>query len=280
MTRRIDPTLLHAAISRGLPFAQAFIYPSGAVIEREAKAEWTKPRGERGTIDGFSAMSRRRLMERIIRIEWARQQAVFITLTYPGEYSRDPVQWKRDLNRFRQWLVGSPQLAFQWAIWRLEFQKRGAPHYHLVVGCAARPYIASFRNEVRSAWSLILDLAATAGHYARVDVQAVDYKEADGPGPLLDYLAKYVGKRQPTRRGADPETGEIPPCGRVWGQWGEPPLAPPATLKLTAHGYVTFVRRLRRWAPKGSFLAKANVGMQSFLAFLSPNVVRQLARGL
>jgi len=55
----------------------------------------------------------------------------FLTLTYPGEWHKDPGLWKKQLHHFlmalrRQWENA-------WGVWRLEFQKRGAPHFHLLL---------------------------------------------------------------------------------------------------------------------------------------------------
>lgn len=53
-----------------------------------------------------------------------------MTLTYPANYSNDGDQVKSDLNRTLEWY----RYHFPGAVylWWLEFQKRGAPHYHLL----------------------------------------------------------------------------------------------------------------------------------------------------
>jgi hypothetical protein len=55
----------------------------------------------------------------------------FITLTYPGTWHRDPERWKQQLKAFMAALFRKWERA--WGIWRLEFQKRGAPHFHLLL---------------------------------------------------------------------------------------------------------------------------------------------------
>ena len=57
--------------------------------------------------------------------------ALFVTLTYPSEWPGDPERWKRDLDAFGKWLCRfAPGIG---AIWKLEPQQRGAPHFHLLV---------------------------------------------------------------------------------------------------------------------------------------------------
>jgi len=57
---------------------------------------------------------------------------VFVTLTYPRVWSSDYRQWKRNLDAFghwlRRWSLGKGS-----AVWKLELQDRGAPHFHLMI---------------------------------------------------------------------------------------------------------------------------------------------------
>jgi len=52
-----------------------------------------------------------------------------MTLTYPAVWPRDGKQVKSDLNRFLTWLRDNYKTDY---IWWLEFQKRGAPHMHIL----------------------------------------------------------------------------------------------------------------------------------------------------
>ncbi len=51
-----------------------------------------------------------------------------ITLTYPSEYSNNGIEIKYHLNRFTKFL----KLKKCEYTWIIEFQKRGAPHFHLL----------------------------------------------------------------------------------------------------------------------------------------------------
>ncbi len=53
----------------------------------------------------------------------------FITITYPAVWPEDGKQVKSDLNRFLTWLRDNYETEY---IWWLEFQKRGAPHMHIL----------------------------------------------------------------------------------------------------------------------------------------------------
>ena len=85
---------------------------------------------KRGKIGGFTVKARGRLMTicACIRRDAA---ALFVTLTYPSAWDGDPKRWKRDLDAFGKWLRREfPGCS---AIWKLEPQQRGAPHFHLLV---------------------------------------------------------------------------------------------------------------------------------------------------
>src|SRR5438445_4731657 len=88
--------------------------------------------GEREECKGFSESSRRRLIQKMAQWNMNGLYASFVTLTYPAIYTEDWKQWKNDLDNFFKrierkysYLVG--------LVWRIEFQKRGAPHFHLIV---------------------------------------------------------------------------------------------------------------------------------------------------
>mgnify|MGYP001450486002 CR=1 FL=1 len=109
-------------------------YESASLIEsRPVGLPKRKQRGggRRGKITTFSRASRKRMMKKLAtfrREEVAR--ALFVTLTYPAEYP-DGKRAKRDLDRFLKRLWRKyPSAAW---IWREELQKRGAPHFHLLV---------------------------------------------------------------------------------------------------------------------------------------------------
>lgn len=86
--------------------------------------------GKRSKITGFSKNSRRRLLETISRVRRDADLPLFVTLTYPAQYPTVE-RAKRDLKIFIQRL--ERKFPGAGAIWKLEPQERGAPHYHLLV---------------------------------------------------------------------------------------------------------------------------------------------------
>ena len=89
--------------------------------------------GKRGKIKGFSFASRRRMMYTLARVRRDAELPCFVTLTYPNIFP-SPLESKKHLDIFiRRLKRAYPHCGF---IWKLEPQKRGAPHYHLLVwGC-------------------------------------------------------------------------------------------------------------------------------------------------
>ena len=86
----------------------------------------------RGKIEDFSKKSRFRLIRLLGTINESKCGLPdFVALTYPGEWSCDGRVWKRDLDAMIKAIVR--QYRTVWGVWRLEFQERGAPHFHLLL---------------------------------------------------------------------------------------------------------------------------------------------------
>lgn len=119
----IGPSALVRIAFDGRLFALSNPNPDARVI----------PRGERAEITEFSRQSRKRLMQLFASVaETAvRDSAVFIGLTYHRDWPDTPAGCRAQLRAFLKSLRRKyPETA---VIWRLEFQRRGAPHYHLLV---------------------------------------------------------------------------------------------------------------------------------------------------
>lgn len=160
----------------------------------------TVPSGRRGVITGFSPSSRRRLMDLLnsINRQAVKHLPLFITLTYPAVWPQSAATWKRHLDN---WLK---RLKREWpdvsCIWRLEFQKRGAPHFHILAfGCRFLP-----AKWVAEAWYSVVGSGDKSHLGAGTQVKRV----ASWRG-VVWYAAKYMSKE-----GALP-SGVFP--GRLWG---------------------------------------------------------------
>jgi hypothetical protein len=139
-----------------------------------------------------------------------RSKVSFLTLTTKAHLH------PRVLKRFAQKLFKRisrkyPRLSI---IWRLEFQKRGAPHLHCV--CYNAPWVD--RAWLVSAWSVLVEQ----------ENPIVDLRRVKGGRQLISYVSKYLAKVDDntlldigTKNAA--EFGRYPgmkeSVGRIWGVW-------------------------------------------------------------
>lgn len=87
----------------------------------------------RGRVSGFSNASRSRLIQKISQTPRSTFACgvVLITLTYPRPWPTNPCEWKANLDSFLKRLRRlHPGAAI---FWKLEPQREGAPHFHLLV---------------------------------------------------------------------------------------------------------------------------------------------------
>jgi hypothetical protein len=110
-------------------------FPDGKLMRVGPLPVWEEyetegARGDRAKCAGFSARSRNALIRTVAEIR-CDDPTLLGTLTYPGEFSKNPLDWKRDLDAWgKRAMRKYPGIAF---VWKLEFQERGAPHYHLII---------------------------------------------------------------------------------------------------------------------------------------------------
>lgn len=109
-------------------FEKIRIYPRGVKTEGGTRRVGLPPGsgGKRGIIKGWSAESRRRLREFLLTHE-PDSDIYAVTLTVPGNVIT-PEQWRMLFNSFMSFL----KLSGVGAVWRLELQKRGQPHLHMI----------------------------------------------------------------------------------------------------------------------------------------------------
>jgi hypothetical protein len=160
---------------------------------------------KRGAIGQFSDASRSRLIQVLSKTPKAAyaRGVVLITLTYPGEYPKDPHLWKSQLDRMGKRLRRkAPCAAF---LWKLEPQERGAPHFH-VMGIGVR-YID--REWVARSWYEIVGSGDPDHLKAGTRIEA-----PKGMDPAAKYASKYVSKPQESTK----DYWQWP--GRWWGVIG------------------------------------------------------------
>lgn len=191
----------------------------------------------------------------------------FVTLTYHHRWPEDPRRWKDQLKALRK------RIERRWgpvtAFWRLEFQKRGAPHFHLLlwlqdeekVEVSERWRLDRLRNNISWWWNEIAD-PGNMDHLAA----GTQVAEARNLRHMNGYLSKYVAKLETL------QPGQVAP-GRLWGVWRQDWLPiHPVAAKIGQNSFVQLRRILARKsrqkiyspAPRGG--TRQIYGMTCFLS--------------
>jgi hypothetical protein len=160
--------------------------------------------GKRGDIQNFSREARKRLIEMMHKIKYER--VLFVTLTYPSVFPTVSKVYKAHLKEFRRRfeLVYGKLRAF----WRLEFQERGAPHFHIMYLDA--PFIPV--HDLCWLWKCVTKTMDMAHEVLGVDVKLiVGSKEKR---LIMSYIAKYISKVDERTKKDDTKQ-----AGRYWGRW-------------------------------------------------------------
>lgn len=218
------------------------------------------PRHLRGSISGFSASSRRRLLRLLSTVRTsALPPARFVTLTW----HRVPPDWLHDARAFLQYIRRRGGLY----LWRLEAQRRGAPHYHLIVWCADWD-----SADAAATWNRI----AAHGSEAHAE-HGYDEAEMEAYAQVFAYVAKYLAKRD--RR--------VPPSlrgRRIWGASRDLPTRPTAASGPISPRQFSAVRRLAsrliraRARAAGRPRPRRTVSPRSFHLFLRAGDAERIAR--
>jgi hypothetical protein len=129
---------------RGAGYAKITTHSDDAVVELQ------KDGRKRQEITCFSDRSRQRLRITIASVRRS-EHPLFCTLTYPAEWTWDAKLWKRHLKIFSQ------RFLRRWAnagfIWKLEFQQRGAPHFHPFVWGIPDSSLSDFKRWTSDVWN-------------------------------------------------------------------------------------------------------------------------------
>lgn len=161
--------------------------------------------GKRSYVSGFSNSSRLRLM-RLLATLRRDCVPVFITLTYPSTWPDTPKDWKRHLDNFRRQLFRLyPDAAI---VWKLEAQRRGAPHFHLML-YGVYEIQPGFLSWVSSTWYRV--------------VGSGDERHLKA-GTRVEYLRSYRGAMSYAAKYMDKTVDDLPEewgrPGRFWGVCG------------------------------------------------------------
>ena len=201
--------------------------------------------GVRGRISGFSKAARWRMKLRVNKMKLPKGEAglpSFVTLTYPGDdYSHDSKTWKRDLDTLFKRMKRKFPLSS--AIWKLEPQKRGAPHFHLLVWGVNDDRVMADLHLMQwlpAVWHTIVG-SSQAAHLVR----GVLVKSVWSWGGIQSYLSKYMSKLPDGELSSD---WEYP--GRWWGVFSSAniPWGTCVRIPLPLAESKIMIRRLRKYA--------------------------------
>jgi len=283
---------LDNGIKSGRIFSSAYaggtLLPGGFDVKRLDLEGYGGDPGVRGVIWGFSASSRRTATRRLMGMPLDdlaapdkyvhEHNALFVTLTYPGEWPRDWHEYKADLRAFIRRVERCPWLGYKGLFWKLEQQKRGAPHFHILLVLEKPVSVTSVADWARRAWFDVVGSGDLRHLRHGADVRVI-YRINGGTGLLMRYLTKYMAKTWWAVDG----NGEPVETGRTWGVCGDMESVVTCNIAfVTRLAWVEFQRRVRRWGRKSPYLAcLANAyGLRLFGGIELLQLVRGLDFGL
>lgn len=212
-------------------------------------------------ITGWSRKSRAAMVERLCTLDYqplfpAGRLPAMLTLTYPGAWevvAPNGKTVKKHLKALRKrWnRAWGEDLV---CVWKLEFQRRGAPHFHLL---CSPPHGEnadgeSFRTWVSRAWAEIVAHPDPEefGRHLRAGT-GVDWNEglrSTDPKRVAVYFTKHGAFQAKEYQHCVPDLWQKPGQGpgRFWGYWGLE-LAT-FTVEITPETQVKAARTIRRWA--------------------------------
>lgn len=230
--------------------------------------------GVRGKITRFSRQSVDRLKLHVRNLPELSVKA-FLTLTYPESYPTAGGRVKRDLKVMQQWL----KRRGLGGVWFLEFQRRGAPHYHMFLN----GWPAGGVDAVAHAWDKIVasgDPKHLAWHMGALSGRPC-LELMRNPHAASAYATKYATKLE--QKDVPSDYHQV---GRFWGAfgsamrpvwrwvWGSGSACAESTKELAVVFRSRFVdneRELQRWAQR-SFVSCTMWGGSLELAALMSHV--------
>ena len=219
------PVLLNASIN-GIEFFEGDL----ALVKRKGQPGLPEHLfgAVRDKITMLSKKSRRRMFFLVATCGIDFQS--MLTVTYPNIFPKNGKDVKQDLNQVLTHLKSKEKLSY---FWFLEFQKRGAPHTHILL--TSRPTAARRRDFARF-WSRRLKktLKLDAGQIQRVYNVHSHYRQwapiREEKG-AVKYVAKYAYKTWQKEVPAD-----FQDVGRFWGASQDVKPQQKGTMNVTADG--------------------------------------------
>lgn len=186
----------------------------GGLVKIHGTAPVQENSAKRGNVLHFSNKSRKRLLEMIARLSDVKQ-ALFLTLTYGQQFPTENEANKHLKAFIRRLREVWPRIGI---IWRRELQKRGAPHFHLIIFNV--PYIP--KRNIALWWSEsipyeCLDFSGGEPLPPFTRIEQIDNKKK-----AMLYVSKYVAKVAEVDTGFNdmPYQNGGQSKGRFWGITG------------------------------------------------------------
>lgn len=214
------------------------------------------PKRERGDIKGFSKKSRYRMQKRMNRLDFDNLENLYsVTLTYPKRFPEDGITHKTDLDvilkRFKRRFGDDIEY-----LWKLEFQKRGAPHYHIIIRLPKRYQLPYLQRWLGKNWFEVAQRFWDEKQINHLDAgtQFKELTKKQGKDSLQSaafYLCKYINKEEDNT----PEHQ-----GRYWGysrNWGI--LMHEA--ELTGRELIQFRRLVKKYTKRNNRRMSKMVGL-------------------
>jgi len=144
---------------------------------------------KRGKITSFSKKSRKRLLDIIARLSDT-TQALFVTLTYGQSWPSDALAYTHLKAFVRRVNRRFPRAG---VVWRKEYQKRGAPHFHLII------FNVNFidKNAIADAWAQIIGAEYCDNSNGSPRPPFTRVEKLQNKKKAMLYCAKYVAKVAP-----------------------------------------------------------------------------------
>jgi hypothetical protein len=250
------------------------VLPGGCVAKGYKGSNRAPVGGVRGAVTRFSVASRRRLRLKLMALDWQACDFSFVSLTYHNVYPERGPELKAALYSFMH------RVEYKWPavrgwVWRLEAQRRGAPHWHalLVWHKGKRIDAVKLELELKRMWQSAIGATGDLSHFLH-GCHVVDGHIGRGEAVLIGYLCKELAK---TGQNADGL-----PWGRLWGLRGAVPLVDGETLELTEDQWAAFCERVGRLpqAARSWYLQAIGPEWPGFVLVLDAGAVDGLLVGL
>lgn len=294
----LDPTGSGALLRFGLVLGPGKVRVKSLTI---GPGEGKTATSRRGAVAEWSRPSRLRMVETMCSLDWgpivAPDQAGWrpsmVTLTLPGDWLTFAPTGQAFKQLMRAFLERWRRRWGTWrGVWKLEFQRRGAPHLHLY---QATPTGPEFREWLSRAWYEVVGSGDERHLRAGTGVDWGEGIRASDPKRLAVYFLKRATghnlgidkeyqHRVPFEWGGVNEDGERGPegtgPGRFWGYRGLDRCE--AEVELDRQQFFQARRLLRRWARANGrpvrSLAAGRVQGGMVLANDAPGLLAQATR--